>query len=304
MADVFISYKKEDQLWAQRMNKLLIDNGFPTWWDTSIVPGESFSEIINEELKISKAVIVLWSKLSWNSKQVRDEALFAHHYDKLVSTRLDDIKIGIPFFGIQTTNIKNWNGSIDTSEALEILSGVERLIPKDVKANPDIKIIHGTGREYSFLSNDDNINKEKESNLSKINVNGNLENDKITTKDSKRKRYGISNRKSNVLKNIEDLKNKLKNMEKNNENVVKNVNNSLDKDKLIDLNNNKADKIIINNNLLNHDKVGSKQMKKVRRKKNIKDNIKELQNKLKDLEKRIIQWKKFKAVVQRLIVKK
>lgn len=68
MPNLFISCKSEDRSRAEQRSDILVDSGFTTWWDTSVVAGERFADTINDELNKAKAAIVLWSKLRWNSK--------------------------------------------------------------------------------------------------------------------------------------------------------------------------------------------------------------------------------------------
>jgi hypothetical protein len=58
MADVFVSYKREDQAAIEPLVHLLETKGFSIWWDPSIVPGERFASVIRDALNNAKCVIV------------------------------------------------------------------------------------------------------------------------------------------------------------------------------------------------------------------------------------------------------
>jgi hypothetical protein len=74
MADIFISYAREDQAAVKPLAAALEGAGYSVWWDRRILAGTEFSEEIERELKAAKAVIVAWSQESHASNWVKDEA--------------------------------------------------------------------------------------------------------------------------------------------------------------------------------------------------------------------------------------
>jgi hypothetical protein len=54
------------------------------WWDDALRTGESFDQIIEKALKDAKAVVVLWSRKSVDSRWVRAEATEAARNRTLV----------------------------------------------------------------------------------------------------------------------------------------------------------------------------------------------------------------------------
>ena len=144
MADTFISYKSEDRVFAERVNDLLVSEGYSAWWDTSLITGERYADTINDELQKSKSTLVLWSKKSWVSKWVKDEALYAHHHDKLIAAKLDDVELGVPFYGVQTTDLTKWDGSKSGKEAKDIINGIERLVMKRTRRDAEINVFQVT----------------------------------------------------------------------------------------------------------------------------------------------------------------
>ena len=57
MADVFISYAREDRAVAQLLAQGLEAGGRSVWWDREILPGNDFAELIAAELARAKAVV-------------------------------------------------------------------------------------------------------------------------------------------------------------------------------------------------------------------------------------------------------
>lgn len=121
MADVFISYKREDRDWAERVDRALRDAGFTTWWDTSLVAGEHFNEAIHRELQNANCVVVIWSERARQSQWVNAEAVAGFDRGILVSSRVDGVALGYPFSVVQTTDLR-----IDGANG--IIEGARRIV--------------------------------------------------------------------------------------------------------------------------------------------------------------------------------
>jgi hypothetical protein len=74
MADVFLSYKREDAPKVQHLVQLLRADGFSVWWDFEIAPDAPWEETIERELEAAANVIVVWSQKSVVSENVKAEA--------------------------------------------------------------------------------------------------------------------------------------------------------------------------------------------------------------------------------------
>jgi hypothetical protein len=71
MADVFISYSREDQARARAIADALEARGLSVWWDRHATPGVPFDEEIEAQLARSRCALVLWSAHSTASAWVR-----------------------------------------------------------------------------------------------------------------------------------------------------------------------------------------------------------------------------------------
>jgi hypothetical protein len=60
VTDVFISYKSDDRVVAQLFAKCFGEEGLSVWWDPVLRTGETYDEVIEENLRAAKAVVVLW----------------------------------------------------------------------------------------------------------------------------------------------------------------------------------------------------------------------------------------------------
>jgi hypothetical protein len=91
VADIFISYSKEDQNEARLLAAYLEGEGYSVWWDTSLVGGDEFRKVIMAELGKARAVIAIWTEHSINSDWVQSEAGRAHADRKLIPLKVKGI---------------------------------------------------------------------------------------------------------------------------------------------------------------------------------------------------------------------
>ena len=61
MADVFISYKREDRTRVEPLVQALKSKRFDVWWDADLLPGERIGQAIQQILNKVSCVIVIWS---------------------------------------------------------------------------------------------------------------------------------------------------------------------------------------------------------------------------------------------------
>lgn len=110
MADVFISYHRDDVARAEPIAIALREWGWSVWWDRNMRAGPSFRRVIAEELERAKCVVVLWSSRSIDSDWVCEEADEARQRGILVPVLLDPVRPPLGFRQNQTANLVGWNG--------------------------------------------------------------------------------------------------------------------------------------------------------------------------------------------------
>lgn len=109
--DIFISYVRGDRSKAERLADALKPDGWSIWWDTALLPGESFEAVITERLRTAKCVLVLWSNASVKSDWVRDEANEGKRRGVLVPCLIEHGVL--PPIGHQqyhATDLTSWDG--------------------------------------------------------------------------------------------------------------------------------------------------------------------------------------------------
>jgi hypothetical protein len=110
MADVFLSYKREDRARVGLIAKTLETEGFSVWWDPEIPLGESYSASIRRELDLATSVVPVWSQQSVDSEWVQEEATLAKRRGAIVPCRIDAVEPPIGFTMVQTADLVGWTG--------------------------------------------------------------------------------------------------------------------------------------------------------------------------------------------------
>lgn len=119
MADIFISYAREDAAWVEKLNRALEAQGYSVWWDRNLATGARYLKETEAQLREARATIVVWSKISIDSHWVVDEAALARDLGRMVPISKDGTMPPLGFGQYQATDFSHWNG--DAGEPLSIL---------------------------------------------------------------------------------------------------------------------------------------------------------------------------------------
>ena len=123
---VFISYSTVTPEPTKALAAFLEAEGYSVWWDTSVLSGESFDQVIRQ-IEAADAVVVIWtpSSVYW----VKSEADRGHKAGKLVPLRtkdLDTSRIPAPYDTTYHTAL------VEDRQA--VLAAVQRLAGNPPKA--------------------------------------------------------------------------------------------------------------------------------------------------------------------------
>lgn len=127
-SDIFISYSREDRQHAHAFASGLEEEGFRVWWDNAIHSGDTFDEVIENELRLAKAVVVLWSPRSVTSRWVRAEATIADRHKKLVPAIIEPCDRPIIFELTHTAELSKWKGDRSDQEWKVFVSDLWRQV--------------------------------------------------------------------------------------------------------------------------------------------------------------------------------
>ena len=124
MAQIFISYKREDRERARKLAKVLIAKGYDVWWDVELLPGADFYDEITKMIKKAKATIVLWSEGAVGSRPVRSEASLADSVGTLIPVRIDPVIPPLPYNDRHTVDLTGWDGDENNVEFKSLMQAV------------------------------------------------------------------------------------------------------------------------------------------------------------------------------------
>jgi hypothetical protein len=96
VADVFISYAREDKDVARRLAYLLEREAWTCWWDPHLEFGQDFRPVVSAEIEAAKVVTVIWTSASRVSSWVRYEVDMARRLGKLVELHCESRPSGHP----------------------------------------------------------------------------------------------------------------------------------------------------------------------------------------------------------------
>jgi hypothetical protein len=130
LPDIFLSYSRDDQTTARRFAEGFERAGFTVWWDATLDAGEAYDQVTEKALKGAKAVVVLWSKKSVDSRWVRAEATLADRNKTLVPVMIESCERPIMFELTQTADLSHWTGDVIDKAWQSYLAGLRRFVEK------------------------------------------------------------------------------------------------------------------------------------------------------------------------------
>jgi hypothetical protein len=129
MADIFISYAREDRAEVERLAGQLEAAGLSCWWDRHLAAGARYLETTEAELNSAKAVLVVWSKHSVGSHWVADEAGVGRDSGRLAPISIDGSVAPLGFRQFQVIDFSAWREG-DASPVHDLVSAISHLAPE------------------------------------------------------------------------------------------------------------------------------------------------------------------------------
>jgi TolB-like protein len=130
LADIFLSYNREDLAVARRFAQAFERAGLTVWWDQTLDPGEAYDHVTEKALKQAGAVVVLWSPRSVESRWVRAEATLAERNRTLVPVMIESCERPIMFELTQTSDLAGWKGDASDPRWQDFLASVQRTLAR------------------------------------------------------------------------------------------------------------------------------------------------------------------------------
>ena len=111
MADIFISYAREDRAAAVRLADALAGQGWSVFWDRTIPPGKTWRQVIGAALTEARCVVVMWSEASIHSTWVQEEADDGRERGVLIPLLIEPVRPPIGFRSLQAADLSGWEGN-------------------------------------------------------------------------------------------------------------------------------------------------------------------------------------------------
>lgn len=128
MAQVFLSYDREDAPKARVIAQSLERAGHFVWFDLHIKGGAEYGKVIEEALEAADAVVVLWSTQSVQSAWVRDEAAAGRDKNCLIPILIEPINPPMGFRQYQNLDFSKWSGNGKPQRLADLLASIEALV--------------------------------------------------------------------------------------------------------------------------------------------------------------------------------
>ncbi|MFP5328950.1 MAG: TIR domain-containing protein [Alphaproteobacteria bacterium] len=134
--DVFISYARSSAEAAERIADSLRAAGYSVWKDDALPAHRNYADVIEEQLRQAKAVVVLWSADAVRSQWVRAEADLARNRGTLVQLSVDGAMPPLPFNQIQCPTVDFRNGRIAEPAWRTVEQSISELVGGQAAAAP------------------------------------------------------------------------------------------------------------------------------------------------------------------------
>lgn len=136
MADIFVSYSRQDRARVAPLVAALEAEGWSVWWDPEISPGEEFDSLISRELDAARTLLVVWSPKSVDSRWVRGEARDAADRGVLVPVRFENARLPIDFRAVHTTDLDDWNDDSQSGAFRSLCKALEAKLGPPTRPAP------------------------------------------------------------------------------------------------------------------------------------------------------------------------
>ena len=128
MADIFLSYSREDEARIKPLVSEFEAQGWSVFWDRRIPAGETWRSYIGSALKDAHCIVVAWSKYSIESQWVIEEADEGRERKVLVPLLLDKVQPPHGFRGIQAADISDWHAGESSERFDELVGDLKRAL--------------------------------------------------------------------------------------------------------------------------------------------------------------------------------
>ncbi len=132
MADIFVSYAREDEHRVRPIVEALETFGWSVFWDTRLLPGDHWPSELAKELDASGCVLVVWSLTSVDAKLhhwVREEAEVGRKKGTLVPVQIDVVDPPFGFRHFHAADLSDWKNNTAHQAFRQLIGVINSKIP-------------------------------------------------------------------------------------------------------------------------------------------------------------------------------
>jgi hypothetical protein len=130
MADLFVSYAREDREGATALVSALSAAGWSVFYDEHLQTGSDWIKELERELKVARCLVILLSAAARDSTWVREEKLFADSIRLAIfPVRLDSSPLPLGFATLHAASLPNWKGDTNEPAFRGFVKKLERQCP-------------------------------------------------------------------------------------------------------------------------------------------------------------------------------
>lgn len=130
MAEVFISYKRDQRERVKAIEDLLRNEGISVWFDANLEVGsdQGFDAEIEREVTSAYCVLACWTPAAVQSVYVRAEAKKGLDRDVLVPLVLQQCTLPVPFNAVDAVDLTSWQANKDDAAWLRTLAKIRQKV--------------------------------------------------------------------------------------------------------------------------------------------------------------------------------
>jgi hypothetical protein len=161
MSDIFIKYVVVDGKKAEKLAAVFEQEHWSVWADPHTVPQtDGYGNLVAEELKSAKVIVVLWSQAAARDSAFQSELLKHKARVASISVLLENFKLPLALSLLRGFNLSDWDGEASHAGLTTLLHYVRALI---ATAQPPA-VPPNISREFPRLEVSDEVRPKKSGN--------------------------------------------------------------------------------------------------------------------------------------------
>ena len=132
MADIFLSYAKEDRETAKLLARILEAAGWTVCWDIDVVPGSDWQSVHQAAQREARCTVVLWSGHSAASQRVNEEIQAGRGRRQLIPVLIEPVEPPAHLRAIQFADLTQWDRSPGDPGVRQLIAGLQSMLGESI----------------------------------------------------------------------------------------------------------------------------------------------------------------------------